>query len=193
MNVERPTLYATLVKPSPREVRHLLLESVDGYSVVNLVQLSAGIANQIATGTHYEVSQQADALVQQWVEGEGFERRATDKPAYEPLAATVALALRLGHEIVYDNRFKKLDRPPLNATGTVRLSDWPGMTPKNGGGYEYALLPTSIHARPTLPPTGKPLVVPTGGQELAAFLLEVKALQDTVGPSAEFLLAGRLF
>ncbi|MBT9331494.1 hypothetical protein [Paracidobacterium acidisoli] len=175
-------------------MRHLLLESVDGYGVVNLVQLNAGVANQIATGTHYEVSQQADALVQQWVKGEGFESRATDKPAYEPLAATVALALRLGYEIVYDNRFKKLDRPPLNATGAVPLSKWPGMTAKNGGGYEYALQGNgTIHAQPMLPLTGKPLVAPAGGPEFVAFVRELVALRDAIGPSAEFLLGGRLF
>jgi hypothetical protein len=91
---------------------------------------------------------------------------------YERLEWTIPLALRLGHSVIYDPRFKQLGKLPFNATGEVPLDEWPGLTGKNGQAYEYALDRMQIHARPPPLSNSKPLVEPAGGNEFAAFMLE---------------------
>jgi hypothetical protein len=61
-----------------------------------------------------------------------------EDPKFGPLQDTVAAALAEGQEIIYDERFKSTRTVPLNVTGAVPLRQWPGLTGKNGGGYEYA-------------------------------------------------------
>lgn len=169
-------------------MRHLLIDLVDGAHETNLVRLSDGLETPIATGTQYEMQQKADALVQLWITNEGFKLPPNDKPVFEPLERTVALAMRMGFTIVWDPRFRKLDRPPLNPTGAVPLATWPGLTPENGGGYEYAFDQMRLHARPTLPPGHELGIAPSDPKEFAAFVLKATALLDAVGPRGEFLL-----
>jgi hypothetical protein len=64
------------------------------------------------------------------------------------------------------------------------------MTAKNGGSYTYAVDQMRLYAQPTLPPSLEQLVAPADGKEFAAFLLEQRAILDTVGPFAEFILGG---
>jgi hypothetical protein len=70
--------------------------------------------------------------------------------------------------------------------GQISLKAWPGMTPKNGGGYVYALGSVTLHAAPTPPPNSEPL---RGGKEFAKSMLEQIAIRDSVGPIAEFPIA----
>ena len=184
MDTNKPTLYASLIKAPENEVRHLLIYPVDAPREMKLVQLSGAAETPLATGTEYEMRQKANALVQLWA-AEGFKQQ--DK-VFETLERTVALAMRLGFRIVWDPRFQKMDRPPLNPTGAVPLEQWPGMTAKNGGGYVYALDQVQIHARPTLPPGHNLGVAPSDPKEFAAFMLKATALLETVGPFAEFRL-----
>jgi hypothetical protein len=187
MHRERPWLYATLTKG--KEVRHLLILFLNGSAATELVQLSDGFDSSIATGTEYEMKEKADSIVQLWVTQDNF-ARPREGFAFESLARTIALAMKMGYTTVYDRSYAKMDRPPFNLTGAVSLSTWPGMSPKNGGGYEYALDQMRLHARPTLPPSPEPLIAPSGGKEFAAFVLKHKAILDTVGPFAEFILTG---
>lgn len=93
-----------------------------------------------------------------------------------------------GYNVIYDNRYKKTTGWPLNLTGATPLVDWPGLTGKNGGGYEYAFNGVTITARPTLPPNHG-LTIRSGGKEFASDLLRAIELQKTVGDTVEFLLA----
>lgn len=187
MDNEKTTLYATLTKD--REARHLLIYSVDGARENKLTQLIAGVETPLAAGTQYEMRQFAAGLAQSWIADEGFKRPPENQHVFEPLDRTITLALKMGFSVIYDERFKSMSAPPFNLTGAVPLSTWPGMTPKNGGGYEYALGSVTLHARPTLPPGHGPLVAPTDGKEFAAFMLRMSASLDAVGPAVEFLLA----
>ena len=90
--------------------------------------------------------------------------------------------------MVYDERFKDLRQG--NLTGAVPLAKWPGMAPKNGGGYVYALDDMRLYAQPTLPTGSELLVAPSDGKDFAAYFLKVKAAQDEVGPFKEFHLDG---
>ena len=171
-------------------MRHLLIEFVDGSRETKLVQLSNGVETYIGTGTEYEMGQKADELVRLWVTNEGFRHPRKNEFAFEPLGPAKALAMKMGFTFLYDPRYRKMDRPPFNVTGAAPLSTWPGMTPKNGGGYVYAFDLMTLYARPTLPPHHEPLVAPSGGQEFAAFALKAIAILKTVGPHAEFILAG---
>jgi len=187
MTREKPLLYATLA--NAQETRHLLIFFENGSSETNLIQITNGVETLVFTGTEYEAKQKADALVQLWKTEENF-IRSREGYAYEPLERTIALAKKMGFTIVYDPRFKKVDRPPLNLTGAVSLSSWLGMMAKNGGGYAYALDQMRLYARPTLPPSSEPLIAPSDGREFAAFMLKQKAVLDAVGPFQEFILAG---
>jgi hypothetical protein len=190
MSTGKPILHATLTKPAGNEVRHLLIYLVDGARETRLDQLSAGSETAIATGTQYEMEQKADALAQLWITNEGFKRQPQDEFVFEPLERTVALAMKMGFTIVFDPSYTKMDRPHFNLTGAVPLSTWRGMTPKNGGGYAYALDQMRLHARPTLPPNHELNVGPSDPKEFPAYLVKVSAFLKTVGPFAEFTLAG---
>jgi hypothetical protein len=187
MNTEKPTLYATLTRE--KETRHLLIYSVDGARETKLTQLIAAVETPIATGTQHEMQQLAASVAQSWIADQGFKRPPENQPVFEPLDRTIPLATKMGFTVIYDPRFKSMSAPPFNPTGAVSLSTWPGMTPKNGGGYEYALVNVTLHARPTLPPSHEPLVAPTDGKEFAAFMLSMSTSLDAVGPAVEFLLA----
>jgi hypothetical protein len=177
MNQDKPKLIASLVRASDGEVRHLLLFFINGSSETNLAQLVRGIETPLEMGTEHETNQKASALLQLWTK-EGFKVQP-EGHLYERLEWTIPLALRLGHTVIYDSRFKQLDK-------------WPGMTGKNGQAYEYALDRMHIHARPAPLPNSKPLVAPTGGKEFAAFMLEHIKHRDAIGPSRDFLLGGSI-
>ena len=189
MYTDKPRLYATLANAPVKSVRHLLILFVDGSRETQLVQICDGVETIILTGTEYEARQKADSLIEGWVTQEGF-ARPREGYAFEPLGRTISLARKMGFTVVYDERFKNIKWPNPNFTGAAALSSWPGMSPKNGGGYLYALDQMRLHARPTLPLSYVPVEAPTEGREFAAFLLKHKALLDSVGPLREFILAG---
>jgi hypothetical protein len=190
MSTEKPILHATLTNAPGTEVRHLLIYFVNGARETRLVQLSNGLETPIATGTQYEMSQKADAVARLWITNEGF-KRPKENFVFEPLERTVALAMKMGFTIVYDPSYAKIDPPrSFNLTGAVPLNSWPGMTPKNGGGYVYAFDQMRLYARPTLPPNHELNVVPSDPKEVPAYLAKVSAFLETVGPFREFILAG---
>jgi hypothetical protein len=190
MNQDKPQLLASLVRASDGEVRHLLVFFIGGSSETNLVQLVRGIETPLGAGTEHETTQKAAALLQLWTK-EGFIVRPVGE-LYERLEWTIPLALRLGHTVIHDSRFKQLDRLPLNATGAVPLAKWSGLTGKNGQAYEYALDGMHLHARPAPLPNSKPLVAAAGGKEFAAFMLEYINQRNAIGPSLDFLLGGSI-
>jgi hypothetical protein len=110
MNQDKPQLIASLIRPSDGEVRHLLLFFIDGSSETNLVQLVRGIETPLETGAEYETKQKASALLQLWAK-EGFKVQAEGQLC-ERLEWTIPLALRLGHNVIYDSRLKQLDKLP---------------------------------------------------------------------------------
>jgi len=189
MDEHKPWHYATLTRAD--EARHLLIAPFNGPAGTELIQISGGIESSLAMGTEYETKQQADAIAQIWAEDEGFTCLARDKFAFEPLEHVKVLAARMGFTGVYDLRFKRSGFPNPNFMGEVPLSSWPGLTPRNGGRYLYALDQMRLHARPALPVQAGPIVAPTGGAEYIAFILKYKALVDQIGPSTEFLLTDR--
>jgi hypothetical protein len=146
MTTQKTRLHATLT--AEKDVRHLLIAFMDDSHVTNLVQLSGGSEVQLATGTQYKMGRKADEWACLWETNEGFKRLPAGKPAFESLELTIALAKRMGFTVLRDERYKT----GLNLKGEVSLGKWQGMTPKNGGGYVYALDRLHIRARPTLPP-----------------------------------------
>lgn len=189
MEREKPWLYITLTKG--RQARHLLILFLNGSADTELVLMENGVASSLARGTEYETKEQAEAIAQIWVEDEQYTRLGPDKLAWEPLAATMALAEKMGFTSVYDGRFVKRTWPNPNFTGEVPLASWPGMTPKNGGEYCYALDHIRLHARPALPESVGKIVAPSDGKEFAAFALKYKAILDGIGPAREFVLNDR--
>lgn len=183
-------LYARLIKRD-NSARYLIIESVDGSTTTKLSQMSNGIETPIRIGTEYETRTNADDLIKSWTKDEGFHCLSDKELAWEPLAKIVPLARRLGFVALYDDRFKQMNRLPLNPLGIVPLDEWPGMTPKNGGGYEYALGLMRLHARPTPPPSSLPTVAPTDGKQFAQFALKHIELCNSVGPTVEFILTAR--
>src|SRR5713101_1378488 len=163
MTRTKPWHYLTLKNSGKNEVRHLLIIFANGSAETQLVQFTNGVESIIATGTEYETKLQADTLAQVWNEDEKFECLPQGTFAFEPLERTVPLAMKLGFTLVYDERFKTKDWPNPNFTGAVPLSKWPGLTAKNGGGYNYALDQMRLYAQPTLPPSSEPLIAPTDG------------------------------
>jgi hypothetical protein len=190
MNMAKPILHATLTKAPGKEVRHLLIDLVDGTRETKLVQLSAGVETTIAIGTQFEMDQKADELTKLWITSHGFKLQPKNTPVGERLYRTIALAIRMGYTIVYDPDFKKIDRPPFNLTGAVPLRKWPGMTPKNGGGYLYALDQMRFHAYPTLASSLIPNELAGDPKDFLTYFAKINDLLKTVGPSREFLLAG---
>jgi len=188
METGNTILHATLVKAPGNEVRHLLIYPVDGAREMRLVQLSDGVETPIGTGTQYEMREKASALASLWITSEGF-KRPKEEFAWEPLERTAVLAMRMGLTTVYDPSYAKIDPPrSYNLTGEVPLSTWPGMTPRNGGGYLYALDQTTLRARPTLPPNHELNVVPSDSKSVPAYLIKLSAFLETVGPFREFRL-----
>ncbi|MGD0790138.1 MAG: hypothetical protein ABR920_00080 [Terriglobales bacterium] len=183
-----PHILHTLEKKgSPRnEVRHLLIDLANGSGAAILSQVTNAVETHVATGTQFEMGQRADALAQDWTANEGFKSSPQDQRVFDSLKNTAALAMAMGYTIVYDPRFKN----GRQLLGEVPLNQWPGMTPKNGGGYEYAFDRGWIFAEPTLPPNhGRNLQYRTNEEFLAVMkiILELKA---SVGDSGKFPLGG---
>jgi hypothetical protein len=145
----------------------------------------------IADGTEYEMRQQAETLAREWIEKEGFRFPSERVPVFESLKETIKLALIMGYTVVHDNKYinnNMTDPQKRNPLGVVPLADWPGMTAKNRGGYEYAFDGSTIVARPTLPPNHGLNMKPKNAEETVAVLQKAMALQKTVGDTATFLL-----
>lgn len=104
--------------------------------MTKLAELADGVEKEIAIGTQFEMTQKADALIQEWVTDHGFKYRSPSDPIFEPLDRTIELARKMGYTVVYDPRSRNLNPADgrLNATGAVHLAQWRGMTPKSGGG-----------------------------------------------------------
>jgi hypothetical protein len=178
----RPFIEHTLVKdrPGTQEVRHLVIHPLDPPSVMRLTQLITGIETPLATGTEYEMREKAHAVMREWIT-EGFERRSDRDPVFEPLQHVVRLAQILGYRVVYDSRAAK-----RTVLGQVPLAQWPGITPKLGGGYEYAFEGTSMIARPTLPRNHGLNMSPQTPEETVKVMKAAMELQDKVGPTVTF-------
>ncbi len=182
-----PTLYATAQKG--KEVRHLLIISVDGSRATQLIRLIQGVEELIGAGTEFEMKEMANGHLKLWAEQEGFQTPRSGY-AFEPLESTIALATRMGFTVIYDERFKNTTRAPLNLTGAVPLANWPGIEGKNGGTYVYAVDQMRLYAHPTLPATHPLSLGPSGTSDFAGYLLKVQHELDLVGPHREFLLTG---
>lgn len=187
----KPWLYATLVKDG--EVRHLLILFHEGSALTELLQMSGGEESSFLKGSEYESKAQAEAIAQIWIEDEGFKRLPAGEFAFEPLSHAIALAKRMGFSTVYDARFIKKSWPDPNFTGEVALTSWPGLAAKNGGSYLYGLDQMRLHARPSLPMSAKEIAAPEDANEFVSFMLQMKAILDTVGKPAEFILTGDLW
>jgi hypothetical protein len=169
--------------PHEKSVRFLLLNSVDGAHNTILSEMTNGIETEMDTGTEYEMNKKAEEIAQLSA-ASGFRIANDERPVFESLKNTVALAIVCGHTSLYDNRFKT----GTNFTGSVPLSKWPGMTAKNGGDYEYALDGIKILARPTLPPNHGLNMKPQTSKETLEVFMKAAKLKQTVGPDAEFVL-----
>lgn len=167
---------------SPKEVRHLLSRNVDGPHSVELHKLVAGVSGCIATGTEYEVREQAAELAQRWIAEEGFRVVKQPETVAEPLPHVVKLAKMEGFTCVYDDRYKSLER--LDAIGEVPLSEWKGTSAKNGGPCLYSLENGHIVAHPIVPP-GTSREYDLGTPEGIAALSN---LIDLIGTKQEFRL-----
>jgi len=171
----------TLEKHKPaHEVRRLIIQLVNGPGETTLSQLIGAAQTDIATGTQYEMRQQADILAQAWLK-EGFESPPENSPPpYESLDAVIKISSIMGHtQISIPNR--------LNPIGAVPLTQWRGLVPTNNGSYEYAYDGFYIHAQGALPPDHD-LTVPTDIKEWPAFFAKVEAFREAVGPRGKFLL-----
>lgn len=169
---------------SEREARHLIVLTVNGPGETILIQFSAGFHSEITRGTEYETRKKADDLAQEWTTKEGFKLASDSKRIFEPLPHILALARFMGHRVVYDDRFSS----NRNFTGEVSLEKWPGMTAKNGGGYEYSYTGTMILARPTLPPNHALNMRPNTNAEAIEVIRKSVGILNTVGPAREFVL-----
>lgn len=181
-----PLLEYSLIKEKRpgRDVRHLLIQSVDGARLTNLLKLEAGVKTELASGTEYEMRKKAEALMREWVEKEGFKLVADSNKAYAPLEHTAALAALMGYTVVYDPTREQ----GINVMGATPLAHWPGMAAKNGGGYEYAFDGATLLAQPTLPPNHGLNMEPDSTEEFAAVMGKAIAILKTVGPHAQFVL-----
>jgi hypothetical protein len=175
----------TLVR-EPRDVRHLLIHSVEDPSATTLTQLVAGVQTLIATGTEYEMHQKANMLIREW-SGDGFRHPDEHAPVFESLQRTVALATAMGYRVVHDPQY--VDQRKMNLTGEVLLTQWSGRTAKSGGNYEYAFDGTTIIAQPILPPNHGVDLQPATAAEFLTILRRARTLRDAFGPTVTFFLA----
>jgi len=191
MDIESPQLYASLTRTP--EVRHLIWFFDNGPAKTRLVQFSGGVETPIATGTQYEMEQEALVVLNRWKE-EGFDFPGKKQPVFERLDWTIALTMKLGHTHLIDPSLQQLDRLPLNPTGLVPLAKWTGMSAKNGGSYEYALDHMTLCASPRLPPNHEllTLIPPIGTKEFVAYLLAYTEAAKAVGPTRNFVLVGQI-
>jgi hypothetical protein len=163
--------------------RHLLVQSVNGPSNSTLRQFVHGILTEIGTGTEYEMSQSADALMREWAR-EGFRVPRDNELVWDPLERAVALATLMGFKKIFDP--ERADVRSGNALGVFPLNQWPGLTGKNGGNYLYAFTGTEIYAQPVIP---RPeFLTRASASEFAQSMLQVAKSQDAVGAFCKFLL-----
>ena len=108
--MKKTVKYASFRNKGTDEVRHLLIDEVNGHAHTELILFTAGGEEKLYSGTEYESRQKADELGQAWVKNEGFKWAKQDEPPYEPLDLTVQLAMRLGHDAIYDPRLVQTDR-----------------------------------------------------------------------------------
>jgi hypothetical protein len=167
---------ASFSHPNTGEVRHLLLELVNGHVQTDLILFVDGIESKVFSGTEYESRKKADELGSDWANDEGFTWAQEDEPPCERLEHAIKLAMRLGHNKIYD----------FNAIVTVPLKDWPGVQAKNGGSYKYAVMPLGIVAKPQLS-EGYPKELTTG--DIPQQLARLYKAMDEVGKRIEFLFA----
>jgi hypothetical protein len=173
-----PTLH-TFVKRDPYEVRHLLIAG-DDPGANTLSQIVAGVHNEIATGTQYEMQKREDELMRQWsIEGFKGEQRA-----FESWNRTLTLLTAMGYRAIFDPQLANVQR--MNLTGRVLLTQWSGRTAKGGGEYEYSFDGNTLTAQPKLPPMT--LSYKTTA-EFAKAILGMSKLRDSLGPLCEFVLA----
>jgi len=167
---------------SLREVRHLAVHSFQDLNVAVLTRLVSGVQSDIGTGKLYEMVKWADSVTHEWAR-EGF--RYQRNPVYEDLKSAVTLAMLMGYEVIYDPEC--VDVGTTNLTGAVPLTQWPGRSGKNGGGYEYAFTGTKMVASPTLAP-GLGINMATHQEELAQTMCQAIDLLNSVGPVVELVL-----
>jgi hypothetical protein len=177
-------LYTVKHKQDEEEVRHLLLDSIDGAHTVVFSEMANGVETELARGTQYEMEGKA----RERISSGNFQATPDDEKVFEALRNTVALASACGYRTVYDGRNKSA----LNIVGQVPLSEWRGMEGKNGGGYEYALDGMKILARPTLPPNHGLNMKPATNQECLEVIREASKILESVGPAVEFVLGGHV-
>ncbi len=176
----RPTLH-TMSKGS--QVRHLLLVG-DNPSVMNLVRLLDGVESTIATGTRYEVDQEAVVAMQEW-RREGFtHRKDSDPPAFELLRPTLALLLRMGYTRIFDSRHKK----GSNLLGEVPLTQWQGCEDKLGNDYEYGYTYAKLYAQPRVTAEHGLNMRPATNEEFWVTIKKAVEIRKSLGASAEFIL-----
>lgn len=188
--MDKTIKYASFRNKGTGEVRHLLVVEVNGHAHTDLILFVAGGGERLFSGTEYESRRKADELGQVWVKDEGFKWTDEDKPPYEPLETAVKLAMRLGHDAIYDPRLVQTDlrKSNFNATGLVQLKNWPGMHARNGGTHKYAVKPMSLVAEPQLP-SGYPHAI--SGSDVVSQLLKAVEAQKSVGVRGEFLFASQ--
>jgi hypothetical protein len=171
-----PTLQ-TFVKRGPYEVRHLLVAG-DDPGAKTLIQITAGVRTEIATGTQYEMQKREDELMQQW-NTEGFTH---EERAFESWNRTLTLLTATGYHAIFDPQLAKTHR--MNPSGRVLLTQWAGRRAKGGGEYEYAFDGNTLVAQPKLPPM---TLNYTMTAEFAKAMLEASKLRDSLGPTCEFV------
>jgi hypothetical protein len=180
MNAVGTTLHTSLSKTPGFEARHLLIEFVNGSRETKLIQMSNGSDTILDTGTEYDMTQKADALARDWKINEGFTTPKQNEYVFEPLQRTIALAMRLGFTILFDQRGKL----PV----TVPLNTWPGLTAKNSGIYVYAFNQEQILAWPTLPLDHPLSAFPADSKDHVNHLAKINNFLNTVGAAETFTL-----
>lgn len=181
MTEDTVTLLATLERGPEQDVRHLLIEAVDGPARTDLIQLRAGHEKRLATGTEYEMREKAKEVIAEW-SGEGFQSKSLDHPVFEPLQAAVALALKLGNTTIYTDSD--------NMTGKVALKTWPGLPSQNGQPCEYAVQSLTLYAQPKLPASA--IAELRSITDHAQWVKKAVELRQGVGRERKYILGGSL-
>ena len=70
--MEKTVKYASFCNKGTGEVRHLLIDEVNGHAHTDLILFTDSGEEKLFSGTEYESRQKADELGQAWVEDEGF-------------------------------------------------------------------------------------------------------------------------
>jgi hypothetical protein len=185
MTVMRRTYrHSSLVNRKTGRVRHLLIDELNGNEFTDLIAYEAGGEVKLSSGTEYDIEQAAVQFGQSFVNDEGFEWVAKERPLFEPLEHAVKLAMRLGHGAIFDPTLRQTDlrMPNRNLTGYVLLKDWRGIQAENGGTYKYAVTLGTIIAEPQ-PAEGYPDL--KSGPDFAERLLKAVEAKGRVGSRVE--------